>query len=134
MRYCQCYVENLRAEHYRCNITRGCWRATRGCRTTGWADPSSSVCRSGLQYCTLHCILLLQKILSFDGVSSLTGDCEEVERLARLQGWEVVTSTEGEKSLMMQESEEDSEGEEDDYNSVLEGKLKSEEDFDEEWS
>ena len=82
----------------------------------------------------MHCILLLQKVLSFDGVSSLTGDCEEVERLARLQGWEVVTSSEGEKSLMMQESEEDSEGEEDDYNSVLEGKLKSEEDFDEEWS
>ena len=78
--------------------------------------------------------MLLQKILSFDGVSSLTGDCDEVERLARLRGWEVVTSREGEKSLVMQESEEESEGEEDEYNVVLEDKLMSEEEFDEEWS
>jgi len=47
-------------------------------------------------------LVSLQKILSFDGVSSLTGDCDEVERLARLRGWEVVTSREGEKSLVMQ--------------------------------
>ena len=54
--------------------------------------------------------------------------------MARLRGWEVVTSREGEKSLVMQLSEEESEGEGDEYNVVLEDKLMSEEEFDEEWS
>ena len=138
MRYRQCYVGTNILER---NTVGAVLREAAGerrevvGRLAGRPRPSQSAGVGGsIAHCTLHCILLLQKILSFDGVSSLTGDCDEVERLARLRGWEVVTSREGEKSLVMQLSEEESEGEEDEYNVVLEDKLMSEEEFDEEWS
>ena len=55
--------------------------------------------------------MVLQDILVFDGVSALAGSCEELERVARMEGWEV-TTREGVASLVMRESEDEDEGEE----------------------
>ena len=55
--------------------------------------------------------MVLQDILVFDGVSALAGSCEELERVARMEGWEV-TTREGVASLVMRESEDEDEGDE----------------------
>ena len=54
--------------------------------------------------------MVLQDILVFDGVSALAGSCEELERVARMEGWEV-TTREGVASLVMRESEDEDEDE-----------------------
>ena len=55
----------------------------------------------------------------FDGVSALAGSCEELERVARMEGWEV-TTREGVASLVMRESEDEDEGEEEEFEETRE--------------